>query len=50
MRSVPDLTRAEMAAAGLLSFGILVIGFHPAPAIGLIAGSVGRLARFFGAS
>jgi NADH-quinone oxidoreductase subunit M len=48
MRNVPDLTRSEMAAAGVLSFGILAIGLHPAPALTLVGASVARLARFFG--
>jgi NADH-quinone oxidoreductase subunit M len=48
MRAVPDLTRAEMAAAGLLATGILGIGFYPAPALTLIGGSVAHLARLFG--
>jgi NADH-quinone oxidoreductase subunit M len=48
MKSVPDLTRSEMAAAGVLSFGILAIGLHPAPALALVGASVARLARFFG--
>ena len=48
MQSVPDLTRSEMAAAGLLSGGILLIGFYPAPALQLIGPSVARLAQLFG--
>jgi NADH-quinone oxidoreductase subunit M len=48
MQSVPDLGRAEMAAAGLLSGGILLIGFYPAPALQLIGPSVARLAQLFG--
>jgi NADH-quinone oxidoreductase subunit M len=48
MLVVPDLTRAEMAAAGLLSGGILLLGIHPAPALELMAASVGRLSRLFG--
>jgi NADH-quinone oxidoreductase subunit M len=48
MRDVPDLTRPELAAAGLLSFGILAIGLYPAPALALVGASVARLARFFG--
>ncbi len=38
MRDVPDLTRAEMAAAGVLSAGIVAIGFFPAPALALVGG------------
>ncbi len=49
MRTVSDLTHAEMAAAGLLATGILGIGFYPAPALTLIGSSVARLARMFGA-
>jgi NADH-quinone oxidoreductase subunit M len=48
MKSVPDLTRAEMLAAGVLSFGILAVGLYPAPALTLVGASVARLARFFG--
>jgi NADH-quinone oxidoreductase subunit M len=47
MQDVPDLTRAEMAAAGVLSFGVLVLGFYPAPALALIAASVGQFSRMF---
>jgi NADH-quinone oxidoreductase subunit M len=49
MQEVPDLNRAEMAAAGALSFGVLALGFYPAPALALIAASVGQLSRLFGA-
>lgn len=48
MRHVPDLTRAEMAAAGVLSAGTLVFGFFPAPLLALFAASSGRLAQLFG--
>ncbi len=48
MQDVPDLTRSEMAAAGVLSAGVLVLGFYPAPALALIAASVGHLSRLFG--
>jgi NADH-quinone oxidoreductase subunit M len=48
MREVHDLTRAEMAAAGVLAGGILAIGLFPAPALGLIGASVWRVARLFG--
>jgi NADH-quinone oxidoreductase subunit M len=48
MQTVPDLGRAEMAAAGLLSGAILLIGFYPAPALALIGPSVARLAQMFG--
>ena len=48
MRAVPDLRRAEMAAAGVLAAGILVFGLFPAPALGLMGASLARLARLFG--
>lgn len=48
MREVTDLTRAEMAAAGVLAGGILALGLFPAPALALIGASVGRVARLFG--
>lgn len=48
MKSVPDLTRAEMAAAGVLAFGIVAIGVYPAPALALVGSSVARLAHLFG--
>jgi NADH-quinone oxidoreductase subunit M len=48
MQSVPDLGRAEMAVAGLLSGAILMIGFYPAPALALIGSTVARLAQMFG--
>jgi len=48
MHAIADLTRAEMAAASLLSVGILAIGVYPAPALALIGGSVARLSGLFG--
>jgi NADH-quinone oxidoreductase subunit M len=48
MQALPDLTRAEMAAAGLLAAGIVGIGFYPGPAVTLVGTSVARLARLFG--
>lgn len=48
MQQIPDLGRAEMTAAAVLSAGILVLGLYPAPVLGLIGGSVARLARSFG--
>jgi len=48
MQAVPDLGGAEMAAVGLLSGGILLIGFYPAPALVLVGPSVARLAHLFG--
>jgi NADH-quinone oxidoreductase subunit M len=48
LRAAPDLGGAEMAAAGLLAFGIVAIGLHPAPVLALVGPSVARLARLFG--
>lgn len=48
MKSVPDLNRIEMAAAGVLSCGILWLGLFPAPALELMNSSVARVARLFG--
>lgn len=48
MKDVPDLTRPEMLAAAILSFGTLVVGIYPAPTLNLVGASVGRLARLFG--
>jgi NADH-quinone oxidoreductase subunit M len=49
MKSVPDLTRAEMTAATGLALGIMALGLYPAPALNLFGASVARLSRFFGA-
>jgi len=49
MKTVPDLNHSEMAAAGVLSFGIVAIGFYPAPTLALVSASVARLAQLFGA-
>jgi NADH-quinone oxidoreductase subunit M len=48
MKSVPDLTRGEMAAAGALALGIVALGLFPAPALALMGASVARVARLFG--
>lgn len=47
-QTVADLNRYEMAAAGVLSAGILLIGFYPAPLLTQVGATVGRLARLFG--
>jgi NADH-quinone oxidoreductase subunit M len=47
MRHVPDLTRTELAAAGVLSAGILAIGFFPAPTLNLMSASINQLSRLF---
>lgn len=46
---VPDMTRTEALAAGLLAMCILGLGVWPAPLLDLIAGSVGQVAGLFGA-
>lgn len=48
MHAVPDLTRMEMAVAGLLSLGILALGVSPASTLHLVGASVARVARLFG--
>jgi NADH-quinone oxidoreductase subunit M len=45
---LPDMTRTEGVAAGLLATCILALGIWPAPLLELIAGSVGQVARLFG--
>ena len=47
--ALPDMTRTEAVAAGLLATGIVVLGVWPAPLLDLVAGSVGRVAGLFGA-
>jgi len=47
MKHLPDLTRGEFTAAAVLTAGSLVIGFYPAPMLGLIAATVGRYAGLF---
>ncbi len=49
MRSLPDLSRGELIAAALLTTGSLAIGLMPAPMLHLVAASVQRYARLFGA-
>jgi NADH-quinone oxidoreductase subunit M len=46
---LPDMTRTEAVAAGLLVACILGLGVWPAPLLELIAGSVGQVTRLFGA-
>jgi len=43
MRDVADLRGIELAAAGLLSFGIIALGLYPAPALRMIDASVANL-------
>ena len=47
--ALPDMTRTEAVAAGLLATGIVVLGVWPAPLLDLVAGRVGRVAGLFGA-
>lgn len=49
MQNVPDLTRAEFAAAGVLTFGIVGVGLFPAPVLALLASSAGKLSKLFAA-
>jgi len=43
MRDVADLRGIELAAAGLLSFGVIALGLYPAPSLRLIDASVANL-------
>ncbi|HRF74302.1 MAG TPA: NADH-quinone oxidoreductase subunit M [Accumulibacter sp.] len=43
-----DLAPGESATAALLGAGIVIIGFYPAPLLGLMTSSVGRLVQQFG--
>jgi NADH-quinone oxidoreductase subunit M len=43
MREVADLRGFELAAAGLLSFGVIALGVAPSPALHLIEASVANL-------
>ncbi|MDQ5916252.1 MAG: NADH-quinone oxidoreductase subunit [Pseudomonadota bacterium] len=45
---LPDLNRAEYAAASALALGIVVVGVYPAPLLALSAASVREIARLFG--
>jgi len=45
---LPDMTRTETVAAGLLALCIVVLGLWPAPLLDLVAGSVGQVAGRFG--
>jgi NADH-quinone oxidoreductase subunit M len=44
---LPDMTRTETVAAGLLATCIVVLGVWPAPLLDLVAGSVGQVGRLF---
>ncbi len=43
-----DLNRGETLTAGALSAAIVLIGFYPAPLLGLMSSSLARLAQHFG--
>ncbi len=45
---LPDMTRTETVAAGLLAACIVALGVWPAPLLDLVAGSVGLVAGRFG--
>jgi NADH-quinone oxidoreductase subunit M len=47
MREVKDLRPAEMAAAGLLSIGIVTLGIMPGPLLAMVSGSVSRMSAMF---
>jgi NADH-quinone oxidoreductase subunit M len=47
MRHIPDLTRAEFAAVGVLGGGILLLGIFPAPLLGMISSTVKNLVKIF---
>ncbi len=47
MRDVKDLQAVELAAAGLLSIGIVFLGIFPAEALKLMDGSVAQLSGLF---
>jgi NADH-quinone oxidoreductase subunit M len=47
MRSVPDLRRSELIAAGVLTAGTLLIGVFPAPVLRLSAATVAHLGAGF---
>ncbi|MDH5783982.1 MAG: NADH-quinone oxidoreductase subunit M [Chromatiales bacterium] len=47
MRGIRDLERGELMAASVLSLGILLLGFAPAPALQLMGASVAQLGHLF---
>jgi NADH-quinone oxidoreductase subunit M len=47
MQNLPDLTRSELMAAGVLTAGSLAIGLYPGPVLHLIAASVARYSSLF---
>ena len=49
VQEIADLTRTETTAAALLALAVVGFGVWPAPLLDLVAGSVGRVARLFGA-
>jgi NADH:ubiquinone oxidoreductase subunit 4 (subunit M) len=47
MRDVQDLRAVEMAAAGVLSLGILVLGIAPGELLAILSASVAQLSDVF---
>ncbi|MEO5336617.1 MAG: NADH-quinone oxidoreductase subunit M [Magnetospirillum sp. WYHS-4] len=47
MRDVPDLQRLELAAASLLAVAVVGLGIAPAPALDLMAATVGKFSAAF---
>jgi len=49
MAAIEDLRRDEMVAASVLTFGIILLGFYPTPALELVSASVTQLTGVFAA-
>ncbi len=47
LEKIPDMKNSEMMTAGVLTFGFVLIGFYPAPALNLITTSVTELSLLF---
>ncbi|MBA1330467.1 hypothetical protein QQ73_04570, partial [Candidatus Endoriftia persephone str. Guaymas] len=47
MQEIEDLRPTELAAASMLSLGILLLGIFPAPALQLVSASVEQLSGLF---
>jgi NADH:ubiquinone oxidoreductase subunit 4 (subunit M) len=47
MRQIPDLSRAEFAAVGVLASGILLVGIFPTAVLRLISSSISQLSKAF---
>ncbi len=48
-QEVADMTRTETGAAAILGLSVVALGVWPAPLLDLVAGSVDRVVRLFGA-